>query len=159
MRAMTSLALAAALAVGLSTSAAAQSPPPDYGLSINAEQARVAAAAAIAEMKKNNWRMAVAVVDGAGNLVHFEKVDNTQHASVTIAIKKATAAATFRRPTKAFVDALAGNPGIASLPGVIVSEGGVPIVVGGRLIGALGCSGGTGQQDGVACNAGAAAVK
>ncbi len=150
---------AAALVLAVSGSANAQTPPPDYGAPINAEQARTAAAAAIAEMKKNNWKMAVAVYDSGGNLVHFEKVDGTQHGSIEIAKRKAMAAVNFRRNTKAFVDALAGNPGLVTLPGAIASEGGVMIVVGGKLIGSLGCSGGTGQQDGVACMAGAAAVK
>jgi uncharacterized protein GlcG (DUF336 family) len=142
-----------------SAAVAQQSAPPDYGMPISGAQAKAAAAAAIAEMNRNSWRMAVAVVDPSGNLVHFEKIDATQHASIEIAMRKAKAAATFKRPTKAFADALANNPGIATLPGVIASEGGVPIIVGGRLIGAVGCSGGTGEQDGVACNAGAAAVK
>ena len=150
--------LAAAAAFTFATSALAQAPP-DYGAPINAEQAKVAAAAAIAEMKKNNWKMAVTVVDSGGNLVHFEKVDGTQHASILISQKKAEASANFRRNTKAFVDALAGNPGLPTLPGVVISEGGVLIVAGGKIIGALGCSGGTGAQDGVACLAGAAAVK
>ena len=150
--------LAAALTLCLSAPAFAQAPP-DYGAPITAAQAKTAAAAAIAEMKKNNWKMAVSVVDSGGNLVHFEKVDGTQHASIDISQKKARAAANFRRNTKAFVDALAGNPGLPTLPGVVISEGGVIVVSGGKIIGALGCSGGTGQQDGVACNAGAAALK
>lgn len=150
--------LAAALTLCLWAPAFAQAPP-DYGAPINAAQAKTAAAAAIAEMKKNNWKMAVSVVDSGGNLVHFEKVDGTQHASIDISQKKARAAANFRRNTKAFVDALAGNPGLPTLPGVVISEGGVIVVSGGKIIGALGCSGGTGQQDGVACNAGAAALK
>ena len=102
--------------------------------------------------------MAVAVVDPGGNLVYFEKIDATQHASVTIAIEKAKSAAAFKRPTKVFSDAIPNNAGLTTLPGIIGSEGGVPIVVDGRIVGAIGCSGGTGQQDGVACTAGAAAV-
>lgn len=158
------LAAAAALAFVSIAPAFAQAPtppppPPDYGAPINAEQAKAAAAAAIAEMKKNNWRMAVSVVDSGGNLVYFEKIDGTQHASIEISHKKANAAANFRRNTKAFVDALAGNPGLPTLPGVVISEGGVMLLAGGKLIGAIGCSGGTGQQDGVACTAGAAVVK
>ena len=164
MRTPVGAAIAAASLLALAAPAFAQAPstpppPPDYGAPINAEQARTAAAAAIAEMKKNNWKMAVAVMDSGGNLVHFEKVDGTQHGSIEIAQKKARASVQFRRNTKAFVDALAGNPGLPTLPGVIISEGGVLILAGGKIIGSLGCSGGTGQQDGVACNAGAAAVK
>lgn len=146
----------AAIAVALSSLAFAQRP--DYGMAITAAQAKAAAAAAVAVMNENDWAMAVAVVDPSGNLVYFEKIDATQHASVTIAIEKARSAAAFKRPTKIFADALMNNAGLATLPGVIGSEGGVPIVVDGRIIGALGCSGGTGQQDGVACNAGAAAL-
>ena len=133
--------------------------PPDYGMPISGQQAKAAAAAAVAVMKSNDWRMAVAVVDPAGNLVYFEKIDGTQHASVTIAMAKARSAAAFKRPTKVFGDGIANNPGLATLPGVVASEGGVPLVVDGKIIGAIGCSGGTGQQDGTACTAGAAAVK
>ncbi len=152
----TSKLVVAAMAVAVSSIALAQRP--DYGMTITADQAKAAAAAAVAVMNENNWAMAVAVVDPSGNLVYFEKIDATQHASVTIAIEKARSAAAFKRPTKIFADALMNNAGLATLPGVIGSEGGVPIVVDGRIIGALGCSGGTGQQDGVACNAGAAAL-
>ena len=150
------LAIAAA-AFTLSSLASAQGRP-DYGMPITGQQAKEAAAAAVATMRSNGWAMAVAVVDPAGNLVYFEKMDATQHASIEIAIQKARAAATFKRPTKVFSDGIANNPGLATLPGVVASEGGVPIVIDGRIVGALGCSGGTGQQDGVACNAGAAAV-
>lgn len=156
----TTAAFAAALSValGLAAPAGAQAPP-DYGPPITADQARAAASAAISEMKKNSWKMAVSVYDSGGNLVHFEKIDGTQHGSIEIAQRKARAAVNFRRNTKAFVDGLGGNPGLVTLPGVIVSEGGVLILSGGKIIGAIGCSGGTGQQDGVACTAGAAAVK
>ena len=147
-----------AAAVTLSTLAFAQDRP-DYGMPISGQQAKTTAAAAVEVMRSNDWNMAVAVVDPAGNLVYFEKMDATQHASVEIAIQKAKSAAAFKRPTKAFSDGVANNPGLATLPGVIASEGGVPIVVDGRLIGAIGCSGGTGQQDGVACTAGAAALE
>lgn len=158
MRIASALAVAAGLILALAEPAVAQAPP-DYGTPISAEQARTAAAAAVAEMKKNNWRMAVAVYDSGGNLVHFEKVDGTQHGSIEIAQRKAKAAVNFRRNTKAFADGIKDNPGLVTLPGAIASEGGVMIVVGGKIIGSIGCSGGTGQQDGVACTAGAAAVK
>ena len=150
--------LVPASAIALSSLALAQTPP-DYGMPISGQQAKVAAAAAVAVMRSNDWRMAVAVVDPAGNLVYFEKIDATQHASVEIAMQKAKSAAAFKRPTKVFGDGIANNPGLGTLPGVVASEGGVPIIVDGKLIGAIGCSGGTGQQDGVACTAGAAAVK
>ena len=118
-----------------------------YGADINAEAARKVAAATIAECKKNNWKMAVAVVDTHGTLVHFEKIDDTQHASVRIAIEKARGAATFRRPTRLFMDAVNKTPATGTLPGVIGSPGGVPIVAGDKIIGAVGVSGGTGDQD------------
>src|SRR5262245_40233808 len=158
MRLASIIAAAGALALALSAPALAQAPP-EYGATVTADQAKAAAAAAVAEMKKNNWKMAVAVVDVGANLVYFEKIDGTQHGSIAIAQKKARAAVSFRRNTKAFVDALGGNPGLATLPGVIVSEGGVLILADGKIIGAIGCSGGTGQQDGTACTAGAGAVK
>jgi uncharacterized protein GlcG (DUF336 family) len=138
-------------------------PAPDYGQPISNDQAKAAAAAALAEAKKNSWRMAVAVVGPGGELVYFEKLDGTQNASVTLALRKARTSALYRRPSKAFADQFAaGNVGFMSFPDEarpIASEGGIPIVVGGRLIGAIGLSGGTGQQDGVAAVAGANAVK
>lgn len=137
------------------------SPPSDYGTPVTTEQAKTAAAAAVAEAKKNGWKMAIAVVEPTGDLVYFEKIDGTQYASVTIAQHKARAAATFRRPTKSFEDRIAGGgAGVTALTldGVIASEGGVPIVVGGKIIGAIGASGGTGAQDGQTATAGAHAL-
>jgi uncharacterized protein GlcG (DUF336 family) len=138
-------------------------PPPDYGLPITIEQAKSAAAAAIAEAKKNNWNMAIAVVGPDGSLVYFEKLDGTQNASVPLALAKARTAVLFRRPSKAFADQFAaGNTGFMSFPEdarPIASEGGLPIVVDGKLIGAIGASGGTGPQDGVVATAGVGAMK
>jgi glc operon protein GlcG len=138
-------------------------PPPEYGLPISNDQAKEAAAAALAEAKKNNWHMAIAVVGPDGNLVYFEKLDGTQNASSSLALAKAKTSALFRRPSKVFADQFAaGNTGFMSFPDdarPIASEGGIPIVVSGKLIGAIGASGGTGQQDGVAATAGANAVK
>lgn len=128
-----------------------------YGGDINAETARKIAAATISECKKNNWRVAAAVVDTHGTLVHFEKIDDTQHASVEIAITKAQAAARFRRPTRVFMDAINKTPATGTLPGVIGSPGGVPIEAGGKIIGAVGVSGGTGDQDEQCAKAGVAA--
>jgi glc operon protein GlcG len=142
----------------VSSLAVAQSPP-DYGMPISGRLAKTAATAALAEMDKHGWNMAVAVVDPSGNLVYFEKKDATQHASIAIAIRKATAAATFKRPTKVFADGIANNPGIGTLPGVIASGGGIPIIIGGKLVGAIGCSGGTSQQDAMACSTGVAALE
>jgi len=147
----------------LGASAHAQfSPPPDYGTPISIEQAKEAAAAAAAEAKRNGWRMAVAIVDPGGYLVYFERSDGTQNASVSLAQAKARTSALFRRPSKVFADQFAaGNTGFMSFPDEarpIASEGGLPIVVNGRLIGAIGTSGGTGQQDGVASAAGVNAI-
>ena len=133
-----------------------------YGTSINVETAKKVAAPALAEARKNNWAMAVAIVDTAGDLVYFEKMDDTQVGSVDVAIAKARSAARFKRPTKAFQDALAaGGEGlrILALNGAVPVDGGLPLVVGGKVVGAIGMSGGTSAQDGQAAAAGAAAVK
>jgi uncharacterized protein GlcG (DUF336 family) len=131
-----------------------------YGTSITLEHAMKVAAAAEAEAKKHNWKMNIAVVGPSGDLVYFQRMDGAQIASVQISQDKAHAAATFRRPTKAFFDAVeGGHVYIAFLHGVVPSEGGFPLVEGGKLIGAIGCSGGTGAQDGVTCKAGADTVK
>jgi glc operon protein GlcG len=142
--------------------AAAQGQPTMYGPSIVADQAKTVAAAAVAEAKKNQWTMAIAIVDTAGDLVYFERMEHTQVGSVDVAIAKARAAARFKRPTKAFQDALAaGGEGwrILSLDGAVAVEGGLPLMSGGRIVGAIGASGGTSQQDGVSATAGAAALK
>lgn len=131
-----------------------------YGTPITLEHAMKIAAAAEAEAKKHNWKMNIAVVGPSGDLVYFQRMDGAQIASVQISQDKAHAAATFRRPTKAFFDAVeGGHVYIAFLRGVVPSEGGFPLVEGGKLIGAIGCSGGTGAQDGVTCKAGADTVK
>ena len=135
--------------------------PLPYGLSISATLAKKAAAAALAEARANSWAFAVAIVDPGGTLVYFEKIDDTQHGSVTVAIDKARAAALFKRPTKFFQDALAaGGVGlrVMSLSGVIAAEGGVPLVVGGQIVGAIGVSGGTSEQDGQCADAGSRAL-
>jgi glc operon protein GlcG len=146
---MTAMKTIATIAGALTLAAGAHlAQAQSYGADINAETARKVAAATIAECKKNEWRMAVAVVDTHGTLVHFEKIDDTQHASVPIAIEKARGAANFRRPTRVFAEVInKGSPATGTLPGVIGSPGGVPIVVGGKIIGAVGVSGGTGDQD------------
>lgn len=136
-------------------------PPQDYGMPVTTEQAKLAAAAAVAEAIKNGWKMAIAVVEPSGDLVYFEKIQGTQYASVPIAQHKARAAATFRRPTKSFEERVAaGGAGVTALTldGIIASDGGVPIVVGGKVIGAIGASGGTGAQDGQTATAGAHAL-
>jgi uncharacterized protein GlcG (DUF336 family) len=157
------LTVAGGLLLGAAAQAQQPAPPPEYGAAISNDQAREAGAAAVAEAKKNGWRMAVAVVDPGGYLVYFEKLDGTQNASISLAQAKARTSALFRRASKAFADQFAaGNTGFMSFPNEarpIASEGGVPIVVNGKLIGAIGASGGTGQQDGMVAAAGASAVK
>ena len=139
----------------------AQLPNP-YGAPISLESARKIAAAATAEARKNSWNMAVAIVDPAGELVFFEKIDGTQAASATIAIDKARSSARFKRPTKALQDVLAsGGAGLRmlALEGAVPVEGGTPILMEGKIVGAIGVSGGTSEQDAQVAAAGAATVK
>src|SRR5678816_3188332 len=133
-----------------------------YGTPVNVETAKKAAAAAVAEAKKNNFTMAIAIVDPNGTLVYFEKMDNTQNGSAALSLDKARSAALFKRPTKAFQDTLAaGGEGlrILALQGAVPVDGGLPIIVAGKIIGAIGASGGTSAQDGQVAKAGADAVK
>ena len=132
--------------------------PNSYGAPINLETAKKVAAAAVAEVKKNNWTMAVAIVDTAGDLVYFEKLDGTQTGSVRVAMDKARSAALFKRPTKAWQDVLAaGGDGlrVLGISGAVPVEGGLPLLVDGKIVGAIGVSGGSSAQDGVAAKAGA----
>jgi uncharacterized protein GlcG (DUF336 family) len=136
--------------------------PNAYGPSISLEMAKKVVAPAIAEATKNNWAMAVAIVDPAGNLVYYEKMDNTQLGSAHASVDKARTAALYKRPTKAFQDALANggeNWRILSLPNVVASEGGIPLLIDGKIVGAIGVSGMTSAQDGQCAKAGAEAVK
>jgi uncharacterized protein GlcG (DUF336 family) len=140
----------------------AQAQVPQYGSNITLEQARKAAAAADAEAKKNGWPVAIAVVDNAGMLVYFERAENTQTASIQVAIDKAVSSAMYRRPTKAFQDAVAGGgAGVRSLNlrNASAVDGGLPVVVGGKIIGGLGVSGVTADQDGQIAKAGVDAMK
>jgi glc operon protein GlcG len=133
-----------------------------YGPSITLDLARTAAAAAIVEARKNDWDMAVAIVDASGVLVYFEKMDDTQAGSVVVAQAKARSAALFKRPTKAFQDTLAaGGEGlrVLGLEGAVPIEGGLPLLVGGKIAGAIGVSGGTSAQDGQCALAGTGALK
>ena len=145
---------------GPAAAAPTAAPPPEYGLAIGAADAKKAAAAAIAENGRIGANpMAIAIVDPAGRLVYFERMDNTQYGSVRIAIDKARSAALFRRPSKVFEDAVAGGRiGVMGLRGAMPSEGGVPLIAGGKIVGAIGASGGTSQQDGQAAGAGAKAL-
>jgi glc operon protein GlcG len=133
-----------------------------YGVGVTIDQAKGAAAAALAEARANLWNMAVAVVDTAGLLVYFEKMDGTQNGSVVIAQAKARSAALFMRPTKAFQEVLAsGGDGmrVLGLEGAVPVEGGLPLVIDGRIAGAIGVSGGTSAQDGQCAQAGVDAIK
>jgi glc operon protein GlcG len=131
------------------------------GPSVNLETAKKAATAALAEARKNNWLMAVAVVDAHGTLVYYEKMDNTQLGSAEVAIDKARSAALFKRPSKGFQDTIAsGGAGLRvfALRGAIPIEGGVPLEQQGKLIGAIGLSGGQSNEDGQCAIAGANAI-
>jgi glc operon protein GlcG len=131
-----------------------------YGAPISLERAMAAITAAVAEAKKHDWKLDVAVVDSGGNLVAFQRMDGAQLASIQVAEHKARASVTFRRETKVFEKAIqqAGNYYVMTLDGMIGSRGGIPLVEGGKIIGGIGCSGGTGSQDEVACKAGVAAI-
>ena len=132
-----------------------------YGQSIGLERARQVLAAAEAEAKKRNWKMNIAVVDTNGELVHFARMEGAQIASGTISIGKARTAARFRRESRLFYNAYeTGHPYVGTLdPTLVASPGGFPLVEGGKLIGAVGCSGGTGDQDAAVCKVGAEVVK
>jgi len=154
-------AAVAILALGAIASAVAQMPNP-YGLPINLENAKKAAAPALAEAAKNSWTVAVAIVDPGGNLVYYEKMDNTQLGSANVAIDKARSAALFKRPTKAFQDALAAGGDavrILRLQGAVPVEGGIPLILDGKIVGAIGVSGATSAQDAQCAKAGADVVK
>ena len=146
----------------LSVVTIAQIQPPSYGMPVGIESAKKSAAAALAEARKTNLTMAIAVVDPAGALVYFEKMDGTQNGSVEVAIDKARSAVLFKRPTKAFQDTVAqGGAGLRmlALRGAVPVEGGIPLVEGGRIVGAIGVSGGTSDQDGACAQAGASVLK
>ena len=160
------MALAAHLfTVPLGAFAQTPLPPPPlipYGMPISTDDAKRVAAAAIAEARRNNWNMAIALVDTGGYLVYFERMPNTQLGSVDLAIEKARASALFRRPTKVFQEAVAGGGDglrVLRLTGTIPNEGGVPIIVEGKLVGAIGISGGSVEQDGQAARSGASSLK
>jgi len=148
-------------AAGVLASSFAQMPNP-YGASISLENAKKAAAPALAEAEKNHWNMAVAIVDPSGNLVYYEKMDNTQLGSANVAIDKARSAALYKRPTKAMQDALAAGGEalrILRLQGAVPVEGGIPLVMDGKIVGAIGVSGAASAQDAQCAKAGADAIK
>jgi uncharacterized protein GlcG (DUF336 family) len=159
---MIAAAIAASFAASPLLAQTPPPPPPPYGPAITFDAAKKALAAAEAEAKKNNWAVAIAIVDSSGNLAAFSKMDNTQHASVDIAIGKAVTANNFKRPTKALQDAIAqggANLRLLAVKGATPLEGGVPIVVDGKIIGAIGASGVMANQDAEVAMAGAAAAK
>jgi glc operon protein GlcG len=130
-----------------------------YGAPISLPRAQAAIAAATAEAEKHGWALNVAVVDSGANLVAFGRMDGAQLGSIAVSEHKARASAKFRRPTKAFEEAIQkGNNTVLTIDDVIGSRGGIPLIEDGKLIGAIGCSGGMGSQDEVACMAGAATV-
>jgi glc operon protein GlcG len=161
--------LGAALLVGGSVEAQAPAPTPlddipdkmpfsaPYGAPISAQRAQSLIQAAVAEAQKRGWSLNIAVVDSGANLLAFLRMDGAQLASIAIAQHKARTAAKFRRPTKAFEDAVEGSNHkyVMTLDDVIASRGGIPLIEEGKLIGAIGCSGGTGAQDEVVCTAAA----
>jgi glc operon protein GlcG len=178
MRSMISLALAACAAVAINSQALAQAPAPatppapaavpekmpfdiPYGVSIGLDHAKQVLAAAEAEAKKHNWKMNIAVVDTNGEPVLFERMEGAQIASGAISIGKARTAARFRRESRVFFNAFESGHGyVATLdPTLVASPGGFPLVEGGKLIGAIGCSGGTGDQDAATCKVGADLMK
>jgi len=149
------------IVMGALGSARAQAPNP-YGPPISLENAKKAAAPALAEAAKNNWNMAVAIVDPSGNLVYFEKMDNTQLGSVNVAQDKARSAALFKRATQAFQERLAAGGdgmGVLRLQGAVPVAGGVPLIMDGKIVGAIGVSGAASLQDAQCAKAGADALK
>ena len=132
-----------------------------YGAPLNLETAKKLIAAVEAEASRHRWKLNIAVVDPNGDLIHFARMDGAQLASINISIGKARTAARYRRESRAFYNAFeTGHPYVGTLdPTLVASPGGWPIVEGGKLVGAIGCSGGTGDQDAAACKAGVDLMK
>ncbi len=157
---VTTATIAALFASAFIAAGAIAEGPMPYGTPISLDNAKKTAEVAAAEAQKNGWGMAIAIVDPAGMLVYFEKLENTQNGSVHVSIAKARSAALFRRPTKAFEDALVGGrQAILALPDAIPLEGGIPLVSEGKIVGAIGVSGGTSVQDGQVAKAAADGFK
>ena len=175
MKAATAVAMLNVALIAVGPAAAQQTPPPNpldavpdkipfdipYGAPISLERAQSVIAATVAEAKKRDWKLNVAVVDSGGNLVAFQRMDGAQLASIQISEHKARSAAIFRRETKVFENGIQQSNlnYLMTLDGVIASRGGIPLLENGKVVGAIGCSGGTGSQDEVACKVGAATVK
>jgi glc operon protein GlcG len=159
LRVMKSMVVLIFLATAMPTIAQSSAP---YGPPISLDNAKRAAAVAIGEAHKNGWTMAVAVVDPGGNLVYYEKMDNTQLGSAKVAIAKARSAALFKRPTKAFADRIAAGgagAGVLAIEGAVPVEGGVPLVIEGKIVGAIGLSGDSSDHDGVCAQLGADSLR
>ena len=158
-----SLAIGTALVFTAATAGAqAPAPPPAYGPGITLDQAKKAMAGAEAEAKKNNWPVVITILDSGGHLVMTQRLDGAQFGSVEVAREKAYSAVAFRRPTKAFEDAVAqggANLRILRLTGAMPLDGGWPIVVDGKIVGGIGVSGVTGAQDAQIGKAGVDALK
>ena len=155
--------LVATTAPGRAQQQAAPTPPPTtpYGTPIGLDAAKKVMAAAEAEATKNGWPMAIVILDSTGHVIMLHKLDNTQYGSITAAEDKAHSALDFRRPSKVFEDLVARgglNMRILALRGADPIEGGVPIIVDGKIIGAIGVSGGASSQDGQVAKAGADAA-
>lgn len=155
---------AACILIASSQNVMSQNQPgfPDYGNPIRLEVAKKIVLKAEAEAKKNGWKMVISIVDSGGNLVYLERIDGTQFGSIDISQGKAKCAVNFRRPTKAMEDSVvAGGMGLRliGIPGVYPLEGGELILQDGKIIGAIGVSGGTSSQDGQVARAGLEAVK
>lgn len=165
MRHLSLIAMVAGVVLLVGTGARAQQPPPapDYGPPVTQEQAMKIAAAAQVKAKELGQRVIISIVGPAGDLIYFTKMDGAQYGSIAISQKKARAAATYRRPTKIFEDLLAkGGPTLTllTLPGVIASAGGIPIMIGGKVAGAIGVSGSpNGSIDAEAAQAGLDTLK
>jgi uncharacterized protein GlcG (DUF336 family) len=131
-----------------------------YGAPISLQRAQAVVQAAVTEAAKRGWQLNVAVVDSGANLVTFARMDGAQLASIAISEHKARTAVKYRRPTKAFEDAVqkSGYNYALTLDDIVASRGGIPLVEDGKIVGAIGCSGGTGSQDEVACAAAAATI-
>jgi uncharacterized protein GlcG (DUF336 family) len=181
MRPIVSMTLAACAVIAIASPALAQTPPPatppappaaggtpdvmpfdiPYGVSIGLEKAKQVMAAAENEAKRRNWKMNIAVVDTNGELVHFSRMEGAQIASGSISIGKARTAARFRRESRTFYNAFETGHGYVSTldPTLVASPGGFPLLEAGKLVGAIGCSGGTGDQDALICKMGADLMK
>ena len=162
MKGRNSLVLTFVAIFTFATVGSAQTPATAYGAPINLEQAKKVLAGAEAEARKNSWNVVIAILDSGGHLVLLQRLDNTQFASIEVAQQKAYSAVAFRRPTKVFQDGVAaGGEGlrILKLAGATPVEGGLPLILDGKVVGAIGVSGVTSQQDNQIAKAGSDALK